>query len=439
MTNCSSSQWISSNLSLTGFTVANAALMTCKELIENAIDATRDVPEQRASLVIEANADHFVITCNDNGRGFASDSVDAIHTLFRSSKVGECSVKSTGKFGIGLKAMALMSSRECGGKDVTIRSLAEDADKDVTFTIGCGDSGEVEIKSLDVSDRGSDDGGFTTTVAVCVPCCPIESFRKSLWAYLSELGRFVDSSITVSFIDEDPVVFCEDSSLSRCVQYKDPSGFVSCLVSWNSDFSGENNQLSIIRFVNGVPLVTTNGSNCLLLHGVLLSLTRLSASLGIQLGHPLVPKVDASLVASTVVVEGAPHESSWTQLVVRVNLTAPADQVDYACLSKSSVSGLQGSNLTMVVSRCLRVALRRLQSKFASQFQSVEAFEHKNAVGRYIPVIVHNLIEMADRVQTDEIRAKLTDLLGADFDAKQKLFECLLRLLGPPKGVLVEL
>ena len=173
--------------------------------------------------------------------------------------------------------------------------------------------------------------------------------------------------------------------------HHDPSGFLHCAVSLEEEATGLGSRVLVRRFVNGVPLMSTNSGTCHLLAGALAGTAKMCPSMGIELaGGGFRPE---SIVTCGIWVAKRPQESTWTALVVRVNLVQPPNDVDYNCLSKDGVVGIKSSaaGLAGIVSRCVRSGLRKVQTKFPNQFQSNEDYERKRALNVYIPSIAHNL------------------------------------------------
>ena len=385
MTTLSASQWISSNISLTGFSVGNAAFMSCKELLENAIDATREVTEPRIDLNIDVNGSEVEITCTDNGRGFAAESVDAIHTLFCSSKTGSGSMFGTGKFGIGLKAMVLMSTQECGGKDVCIYSQAKVAV--VAFNIGCSPAGDVQIKSFEVLPDDDQEMCGVTTITVFAPCVDIDLLFKNLSVYVAELGVFLPTlSVFVQVGDSMSCRVVPNVKIPKSVVYT--LGKFVCMFTLTN--TRTSSRVEIVRFVNGVPLVTSGGE-CSLLSPIVSSVRKMAPSLGIG-GISATPIVE-TIVSFVLDFSELPNGSSWQSLTVRVNFNCPSDQVEYTSLTKAALV----LPTTDVVNRAVRLGIKQMQKKFPTQFQSIQVWEEHKAVSVYIPQIAHNMMEMLYR------------------------------------------
>ena len=408
MANLNSSQWISANISLTGFTRVNAAFMACKELLENSIDATRDVETPRIELSLSLHDEYFRITCADNGRGFASESVDAIHTMFRSSKLGENSASGTGKFGIGLKAMVVMSNLECEGREVSIQSQAKDEESLITFNIGCCELGEVVIKSFKVGTC-VDHSEYCTLVTVHAPF--MSDCFKDISIYIQELisGCFLSPSLSVTLNLGDQSNVYQYTESPRTFFHKDSlfSGLVSLVPTPVST-------IVITRYVNGVPLITSNAteSNCTLLSVITDVVRKRASSLGLVFSQPVVP-ISTSIVQSSLSLSGQPNGCSWGSILIRINLATNSDRLEYTCLSKSALS-----NKNFDIRRFLHTFLKRMQNKFSTQFQSIESWEHKRALNEYIPMIAKNLTLMIQNSSIegenwDEIiRKSLSELLN---------------------------
>ena len=116
-------------------------------------------------------------------------------------------------------------------------------------------------------------------------------------------------------------------------------------------------------------------------------------------------------------------------MMIRVNVDSPSEDIEYANLSKSSVTGIKSIlNISQLISRCVKSGLKKIQNKFRSQFQSVEDFEYKQAVSRYIPVIAYNLAQVAGRVESVEVRDKIRELVDADVEVRVK--DELIKLIG---------
>lgn len=412
----SSSGWISSNLSLVGFNVSQTAFMTFKELIENSIDATSSSQSPKLSVRIDQCGDLLEISCCDNGLGFLPDSIESIQTIFnslRSSNASTC----TGKFGIGLKAIVMMCHSSCGGRDVSVKSLRAGSNSSVSFDLGCSESHDVIIKNVSVREV-AEANGFTTCVTACSPFPPdLNLFCQDIRSYITELVTLRGTlHVALSVDDEDEEQFVGDFSHTKVVNHSDPSGFISCSVGLVTTQS-EGKCINIVRYVNSTPLMTTNSSNCSLLAGCVSAISKQAASLGIEFMPPILFLPD-SIVTSACKVSSPPQGSSWTSVVVRVNLTHPSKDVDYTCLSKDGVSGVKSvsSNLSGIVVRCVRGALKKAQTRFSMQFQSNEVFEHKRALSVYIPSIAHNLAELVARVaansDNETTRFRLREIIG---------------------------
>ena len=191
-----------------------------------------------------------------------------------------------------------------------------------------------------------------------------------------------------------------------------------------------------MRFVNGVPLITPKSATCCLLLGAVTAVLKQTPSMGIELAGTL--PSPASVVDSVLTVASPPQGSKWTDLFIRVNLTQSSIDVDYSCLSKDGVEGIKSSSasLTTIVTRCVRSALRQVQSKFPSQFQSNEDFERKNAINKYIPCISKNLAECLARLSCDDAVGRLATITGTGdtgVSMEERLKNALTDALGGPR------
>ena len=438
--NSTGSQWISSNLSLTGFTLSQAAFMTCKELIENALDATSSCSQPSVGLHIESGAECLEISCSDNGSGFGVDSIESLHTVFQSTPAVGGDVR-TGKFGIGLKAIAMMSHSACRGRDVVITSVRAGSDACIQFSLGCGESNEVVIKEVTLAHSPDHSPGVTSRVTVFSPHpSDFDAFLTSVGQYMSELILMRKGlKCTLAVNDEDPEIFASsDTPIPRSIQHQDPCGFVKCTISLTTDPDRirDARVIKIVRFVNGVPLITPKSATCCLLLGAVTAVLKQTPSMGIELAGTL--PSPASVVDSVLMVASPPQGSKWTDLYVRINLTQSSSDVDYSCLSKDGVEGIKSSSgsLTTIVTRCVRSALRQVQSKFPSQFQSNEDFERKNAINKYIPCISKNLAECLARLSCDDAVGRLATITGTGdtgVSMEERLKNALTDALGGPR------
>lgn len=405
------SQWMSANLSLAGFTSDLSAFMTCKELIENALDALSDSSDGSLKLEVDAGPSNWLISCEDSGRGFEVDSVESLVNVFSSSNSGSAQI-STGKFGIGLKAMVIMSSEACKS-DVVITSAIRGSGTSVVFRLRCNPVGEIVMSEPALIERPSLQ--WTTRVSVNCPVPPAaDGFVRNVCAYLSELFvfrtkmhcefRFGGRSVV------NRVPNREEPMSESSVSHNDASGLVRCTASLKFGESGPRS-ISIIRFVNGVPLITVNSAGCSLLQGTVGVVAKLSASLGMEVAQSIVA---SCIVRSQLAVIAGPPDSSWSSLVVRINIVQPSCNIEYNCLSKDGVVGVKktSASLPVVLGRCVRGSLKKAQSKFGSEFQSHEDFEFKCALKNHIPSIAYNLSVLCGRVGSIPGREKLLKLLN---------------------------
>ena len=423
------SQWIAANLSITGFSEDFAAFMTVKELVENSIDASAAVGTPVLSLHIERCSDFLEVSCTDNGNGFGVDSVEALTQVFTSSRVST-PVSSVGKFGIGLKAMAMLSHLKCNGRRVSVSSGIRGTSTCVSFELGIDQCGEVAISQAALVDCNED--SCSTRVTVASPQPPdFEEFKRGVIDYLTELTR-ARPSVTVSlgFNDEEPEPIRVEESDSKPVLFSDPSETVTCsvcVICKSARRSTEDARIRLVRSVNGVPLITQNSAGCILRQASMAAIVKSSASMGIDVESA---SVDDSVVFSSLKVKSTPLDSSWSEVVIRVDARLASSDVEYVCLSKNGIVGSKTQSVTAaLVGRAVRTALRRTQARFRAQFLSSEAFEHKMAISKHIPVIARHLTEVSSRISDAGIRAKIASLFDIQGDRESDLKSKLLTTL----------
>ena len=138
-------------------------------------------------------------------------------------------------------------------------------------------------------------------------------------------------------------------------------------------------------------------------------------------------------------IKSHPQGSAWSSIQLRINIDTPSEDIEYACLTKSALTGLKSlittttTGLSQIVARCVRSCLKKLQNKFHSQFQSCEDFENKQALAVYIPVIAYNLAQVVGRIENLEVRTKLAELVTFGDNVEVRVKDELIRLLGPRK------
>jgi DNA topoisomerase VI subunit B len=410
MTVTSSSQWISSNLSLAGFDEENTPFMIVKELLDNALDACCGRSVQQVEVHFEQHPDYIEISCSDNGIGFNSESIESIHTVFQSSRflTGD---SCTGKFGIGLKAVAFVSYSGCS-KHLHISSRRASSSTCISFYLVCDDSGDITIRDVSVAEHCENEEATTTVTAYTRHTQNFEQYLVKVHKYVSESVRLrPNCSISCSVNDEDPEIFLP-ANIPRSITHSDPSGMLQANASIVSTPKNRPT-ISIIRYVNGTPLTTRNCMNCVLSSCCQSGIGKMCASMGIEMASAFSP---SDIVTISAGVSNTPHGSSWTGVVIRLNLVHPTRCVDYTCLSKDGVCGIQStaSSLTSIVTRCLRSTLKKLQTKHPTQFQSNEQYERHRALSVYIPSIAFNLAQLVVRIRERncEASAKLFDLFS---------------------------
>jgi DNA topoisomerase VI subunit B len=416
--------------------------MAFKELVENAVDSTRGISEASISIHIDKLEDCLEITCCDNGSGFDAESVDAVHVIFQSGKLLNKPSHTTGKFGVGLKALAILSHKECCGRELSVQTRIAGLGTCVSFKVGCDEQGTVCIKNTELISNIREDESPRTTVVSYVPHPPdFNHFQSIVSSYLSELaiGMSRPARFILSFEDEDPTVYASNAKIEKSVSNVDPSGLISCsiTVEQSADEKLVPPQIHIIRYVNEVPLISNSGSNCMLLGGVVSGLKKIAPSMGIDTGFQ-VGNSQTCPVSFNVPITTNPVGSTWKFLTIRISLSCPAIDVDYGTLSKSSVVGIKtvSASVSTLVSRCVISTCKRLVKKFPSQFQSVEDYEYKKARNQYIPVIAGNLAALIQRLRL-ETRERIDSVIsnedGRTMDYKSVIESELVDLLGPPR------
>lgn len=421
---------MSANLSLAGFSGNLCGFMTCKELIENAIDATCEGPVGSIKLEVNARESNWLVSCEDNGRGFEVDSVEALCNVFSSSKRNP-GRPSTGKFGVGLKAMVIMSSETCK-QDVLITSAIRGSGSAVKFRLSCDPLGEVVMSEPCLIERSS--SGWTTQVLVHCPVSPsMEEFVESVSVYIRELcTSFKAPQLGVEFIfNGKSIIKLPTNEPVSFVSHHDASGLIRCTASLG--FGEGTRRITIVRFVNGVPLITPSSTACSLLQGALGVVCKLSPSLGIELGKGSVTESSTDMVRSHVSVASGPPDSLWTTLNIRINIVQQESRnIEYNCLSKDAVIGVKNTSasLPIVVARCVKACLKKAQVKFRSEFQSHEDYEYKCAVAKHIPCIAHNLSALCERIiisssSSDSLRKQIGEVEGMENRFKKALTDAL--------------
>jgi DNA topoisomerase VI subunit B len=426
------SQWMSANLSLTGFNGDNCGFMTCKELIENGLDAVADESHAVIKLEVEGKDAHLMISCEDNGRGFEVDSVDSLCTVFSSSKAMGSRV-STGKFGVGLKAMTMMSSGTCK-TDVVITSAIRGSRTAVVFRLKSTSIGEIVMSEPVLIERTSED--WTTRVSVCSPApSNLEDFLEGLTAYMRELCMVRQKTACELILCGNSIFKFpnKDEEIPESVSHQDASGLVRCTACLTFEQPSQDTAriVRIIRFVNGVPLITPNSSGCNMLQGAVGTVLKQSASLGIDLVAASGP-LGKDMVCYDMAVSSGPPDSAWTRLLIRINLSQAAANVEYNCLSKDAVVGVKNTSasLPVVVGRCVRACLKKAQMKFRSEFQSHEDFEFKCALKKHIPCIAHNLSALCSRLSSFSAKEKLCLSTNHMGEIENKISAALIHALG---------
>jgi hypothetical protein len=124
----------------------------------------------------------------------------------------------------------------------------------------------------------------------------------------------------------------------------------------------------------------------------------------------------SSIISSCNMLSCTPQGSSWNTLTIRLNvITQNGQKVEYGSLLKDSVVGFSGSSASLptIVLRTVRNGMKKIQSQFRAEFQSIHDYEHACALRTYIPVIGYHLSATANRVNGESNRSRLTELFGS--------------------------
>ena len=440
-----SSRWISNNLCLTGLDVERSPFMVCKELVENSLDAVRSIATGVVEIRLECLDDVLEITCSDNGSCFEPQSVTAIHKVFESHRGPSNGHVSCGKFGVGMKAMALLCSKHCSGRCLSVRTVVgvgTESPYHVSFQVSADANGNISICEPELSGGHNQVGDMHTFVTAYAPLGTnsITKISQDITCYLRALTRSQPRLDLKLFIDDEiipiPIPCCISES-----QLCDPSGIFDCSLSIERvDLSPDSTPyISILRYVNGAPLITPGSSlnNCGLLAGTVTGLLRICSSLGIEIG--ISQPVIKSIVEWSLPISNVPQESTWNSLTVSLSVSCSSKDVQYPSLCKSAVVGVGSStSLERLVSRCVIDSMKKFQKRIPSQFQSPDDHEYKKAISHHIPVIAYNLAQVFRRSRADTSSSDLTQLLniaiGSSEDYEGMIIKNLSDALGPPRN-----
>ena len=116
------SSWFTDNLSIAGFSADLAAFTTCRELIENAVDASRASALKKIRIKLsEVEPNILEVAVLDWGKGMSSETVDSFTCLFESTAgsshrptTSNAEIQAVGRFGVGLKLAAINSEISTG-------------------------------------------------------------------------------------------------------------------------------------------------------------------------------------------------------------------------------------------------------------------------------------------------------------------------------------
>jgi len=127
------------NMVLSGFP-QHPFFMTCKELVDNAVDAidTEEVLSTAVEVEINQNCEQvgqLGLTVRDKGHGISPDSLGVLSEVFNSSKAEDERIRgSAGQFGVGLK-MVLLQARNDIGDQASLRVCARASSGNLCFDL----------------------------------------------------------------------------------------------------------------------------------------------------------------------------------------------------------------------------------------------------------------------------------------------------------------
>jgi len=127
------------NMALSGFP-QHPFFMTCKELVDNAVDAINSEEILSTAVEVEINQNceqvgQLGLTVRDKGHGISPDSLGVLAEVFNSSKADDDSTRgSAGQFGVGLK-MVLLQARNDIGDQAALRVCARASSGNLCFDL----------------------------------------------------------------------------------------------------------------------------------------------------------------------------------------------------------------------------------------------------------------------------------------------------------------
>ena len=390
--------WFTKNLAIAGFSDHASAFTTCKELIDNAVDASRSTEKQRVSVYIEELGSGVVkISCEDWGSGFTQTALEALSNLFVSTKNDTC--VSTGKFGIGLK-LVLLSSLKLTGQPVEVNG------KTFAVKLVLQDSA---IEIVDFQNTVDLPNAFSTRITVYSISHDVEALINQVHAYLIDLAEslpcwnfyFSGKQVTAPKVE--------------AVSYRDP--IVSCSVYFLPGVT-DNRKVEISRSVNSVPLIF-NGTDCCIMSGAIASLTQCAPSIGLRdLRNPGVSELHAQVGCQC-------DSGDWGKIKLRIDVSLPVDKCVYVSLAKNAL--VADADLSACVNRVVSKALARTKRRWPNQLQSLADAGRQAALKIHIPALAESFADIFARSTSEEMRLKVEELLDlgnvAGEDFREKMIE----------------
>ena len=416
----SSIEWFSRNLTIAGLSADDAAFTVAKELVHNAVDACRDKATKimiDVSELIEDGNSIIRVSCTDWGKGLGVDEVDAVAGIFKSTKSESF---SAGKFGVGLKLIALHSQRATG-RPITLKTP--------TFIVDLGLIDDtIDIVSFQkVTNEYNDNLPSLEAVAHTI-CNDLQRFTRNFLVYMSELskslGGTADLTLTVNgslvFPYEHPkpkplIIYYSTKNMSAsfemCLDHKDKRN--------ESDRQFE--KISLIRSVNQVPLLF-RGSDCEMIAAFNTALSQCAVSLGLRDIGPITAgslqadkMSDFDPVSCCSSLTGCPG-SNWSHLIVRIDASLSSTDCEYTSLIKSGISSKDG-HLTGSVARVLSKLFSTVKRKWPAEFQSNNDAGKHAAMKVYIPAISNCVANVITRSTNARFREGTENILGVQNDA----------------------
>jgi len=375
--------WFARNLAIAGFSEHTAAFTTCKELIDNAVDASRVSGGHKVNLILEQLTPDLVkISCEDWGTGFSQANLDSLSDLFNSTKVDDCI--SAGKFGIGLK-LILLSSIKLTGQPVEITGL----DFSVILTLTNSKIDFVEFRHFSPAPDSP-----STRITVFSNSADPEDLKFRVSSYLSELAQ---SFPTWKFLLSGAAI---ERHAGEVVEFQDTRFLCSLEILPGCP---EKKKFEIVRLINSTPLIF-NGAECALLSGAIAGLAQSAPSLGVSdLSNPGVSR-------SSQAELGCQGLGAWGRLRLRVDVSLTAEACEYASLAKTALA--PNPDLAAGVTRAVSKTLARAKRRWPAQLKSLADAGRQAALKIHIPALAESLAGIFGRAKSSEVRQKVEELMG---------------------------